>query len=226
MQGDVAMKKEIRLEKIIPEYSTIEIKQKDQNVWSKSIVLNVLGRFIEVKQIEQFLSSAIITGDILQCMVVDKSNIYLMDATVYNIKLITGSIVLEVNDFKTVVNERKHKRYNVLLSATFHKAGKLKECYGVVLNISLSGLCIITNCELNQDDIIEVLINNPNVNPILAQYTVKWSVDKGQKKMHGLSITNIDDKNRFLLSDLINKLEMSEQNEIKRLMESKQDQFF
>ena len=69
------MKKEIRLEKIIPEYSTIEIKQKDQNVWVKSIVLNVHGKFIEVKQIEQFLSSAVMAGDTLQCMVIDEKHL-------------------------------------------------------------------------------------------------------------------------------------------------------
>lgn len=220
------MKKEIRLEKIIPEYSTIEIKQKDQNVWVKSIVLNVHGKFIEVKQIEQFLSSAVMAGDTLQCMVIDEKNIYLMDSTVYNIKLITGSIVLEVHDLKTLANERKHKRYNALLSATFHEAGKLKEHYSVVLNISLSGLCIITNCELKQGDIIEVSINNPDTTLIYLQCVVKWSVDQGQKKLYGLSIEDIDEKNKFLLTDLIDKLEMFEKNQIKQLMESKPEYIF
>ncbi|HAA25047.1 MAG TPA: hypothetical protein DCE11_02845 [Ruminiclostridium sp.] len=220
------MKKEIRLEKIIPEYSTIEIKQKDQNVWVKSIVLNVHGKFIEVKQIEQFLSSAVMAGDTLQCMVIDEKNIYLMDSTVYNIKLITGSIVLEVHDLKTLANERKHKRYNALLSATFHEAGKLKEYYSVVLNISLSGLCIITNCELKQGDIIEVSINNPDTTLIYLQCVVKWSVDQGQKKLYGLSIEDIDEKNKFLLTDLIDKLEMFEKNQIKQLMESKPEYIF
>lgn len=220
------MKKEIRLEKIIPEYSTIEIKQKDQNVWVKSIVLNVHGKFIEVKQIEQFLSSAVMAGDTLQCMVIDEKNIYLMDSTVYNIKLITGSIVLEVHDLKTLANERKHKRYNALLSATFHEAGKLKEYYSVVLNISLFGLCIITNCELKQGDIIEVSINNPDTTLIYLQCVVKWSVDQGQKKLYGLSIEDIDEKNKFLLTDLIDKLEMFEKNQIKQLMESKPEYIF
>ena len=149
-----------------------------------------------------------------------------MDSTVYNIKLITGSIVLEVHDLKTLANERKHKRYNALLSATFHEAGKLKEYYSVVLNISLSGLCIITNCELKQGDIIEVSINNPDTTLIYLQCVVKWSVDQGQKKLYGLSIEDIDEKNKFLLTDLIDKLEMFEKNQIKQLMESKPEYIF
>jgi len=220
------MKKEIRLEKIIPEFAAVEIKQKDQTVWAKSIVLNVHGGFIEVKQIEQFLSSAIMAGDILQCMIVDENSIYLMETSVYNIKLISGSIVLKINDFKKINNERKDKRYNVLLSATFSEVGKMKECYSVVLNISMSGLCIITNCQLKQDDIIEVCINNPHSNLIFAQCTVKWLLNRGAKKVYGLAITHIDDTNKFFLSGLINELEISERNKIKQLMESKPEQFF
>lgn len=220
------MKKEIQLEEIIPEYVTIEIRREDQDIWSKSIVINVHGRFIEVKQVEQFLNPAIMAGDILQCMVIVENSIHLMKAMVYNIKFISGSIVLKVNDYKTINNERRHKRYNVLLSATFSESGKLKEHYGVVLNISISGLCIITNCELKQDDVIEVCINNPNSNLIHARCTVIWSLNQGKKKLYGLSITQIDDKNNFFLADLIDKLEMSERNQIEQLMESKPEQFF
>ena len=92
------MKKEIRLENMLPEYTTIEIKRKEQDIWSKSIVMNVHGRFIEVKQIEQFLNPAIMTGDILQCKVIVENSIFLMKATVYNIKFISGSIVLKISD--------------------------------------------------------------------------------------------------------------------------------
>jgi hypothetical protein len=31
------MKKEIRLENMLPEYTTIEIKRKEQDIWSKGI---------------------------------------------------------------------------------------------------------------------------------------------------------------------------------------------
>jgi hypothetical protein len=220
------MKKEIRLEKMIPEFATIEIKQKDQTVWAKSIVLNVHGGFIEVKQIEQFLSSAIMAEDILQCMIVDENSIYLMEGKVYNIKLISGSIVLKIYDFKSITNERKYKRYNALLSATFSEVGSLKEHYSVVLNISISGLSIITNCELKENDIIEVNINTLNSNLIYVRCSVKWLLNRGPKKVYGLSITHIDDKNKFLLSGLIDELEMTERNRIKQLMESKPEQFF
>ena len=43
--------------------------------------------------------------------------------------------------------------------------------------------------------------------------------------MYGLAIVHIDDKSKYLLSDLINKLEQTE-NKIKQLMESKPEQPF
>jgi len=220
------MKKEIRLEEIIPEYVTIEIRREDQDIWSKSIVINVHGRFIEVKQVEQFLNPAIMAGDILQCMVIVENSIHLMKAMVYNIKFISGSIVLKVNDYKTINNERRHKRYNVLLSATLSESGKLKEHYGVVLNISISGLCIITNCKLKQDDIVEVCMCCLDSNFINAQCTVKWICDRWQKKVYGLAIAHIDEKSKFLLSELINKLEAAERDKLKKLMDSKPQQPF
>lgn len=44
--------------------------------------------------------------------------------------------------------------------------------------------------------------------------------------MYGLSIEDIDEKNKFLLTDLIDKLEMFEKNQIKQLMESKPEYIF
>lgn len=149
-----------------------------------------------------------------------------MKATVYNIKFISGSIVLKISDFKTINNERKHKRYNVLLSAALSENGKLKEHYSVVLNISISGLCIITNCKLKQGDIVDVCISSPDSNFINAQCTVKWIWNRWLKKVYGLAIVHIDDKSKYLLSDLINKLEQTERNKIKQLMESKPEQPF
>ncbi|HEY8500569.1 MAG TPA: PilZ domain-containing protein [Clostridia bacterium] len=220
------MKKEIRLEKIIPVCAAIEIKRKDQDMWSKSIVMNVHGRFIEVKQIEQFLNPAIMTGDILKCLVIIENSIYLMKAAVYNIKFISGTIVLKVNDYKTINNERRHKRYNVLLCATISENEKLKEHYGVVLNISLSGLCIITNCRLKQRDTVEVCVCSPNSNFINAQCTVRWICNRWSKKVYGLAIENIDDKSKFILSALINKLEAMERDKIEQLMDSKPEEPF
>jgi organic hydroperoxide reductase OsmC/OhrA len=45
-----------------------------------------------------------------------------------------------------------------------------------------------------------------------------------KKKVYGLAIVHIDDKSKYLLSDLINKLEQTERNKIKQLMESKPEQ--
>ena len=215
------MSKEINIEKMIPPYITIDIKQKDQNLWFKSIVLNAHERFIEVKLTEQFLNSAIMPGDLLQCMIFVEDSIYIIEAVVYNIKFISGSIVLKINDLKTMDNARKHKRYNALLSATFSEDGKLEEHYCIVLNISISGICIITKPKLQEGDIIEICINYSNSHFITAQYTVNWVLDRGPKNMYGLSIIHIDDKNKFLMSELIDELEDIEKNSIKLLLEEK-----
>lgn len=220
------MMKEITLEKTIPEFSTIDIKPKDQNIWLKSIVLNVHGKFIEIKQIEQFLNSAIMAGDILKCTIITENSICLMEAEVYNIKFISGSVVLKIHDLRTIANERKHKRYNILLNATFTEFGKLKEHYCVVLNISISGLCIITNFELKHDDIIDVFINYRNSSFIGARYAVKWLSKHGSKRVYGLLLTYIDDKNKSLLTDLIDELEKADTEQIKQLVKSKREQIY
>ena len=60
---------------------------------------------------------------------------------------------------------------------------------------------------LQEGDIIEICINYSNSHFITAQYTVNWVLNRGPKNMYGLSIIHIDDKNKFLMSELIDELE-------------------
>jgi len=131
-RGDI-MPRDIHIDKILDLYTIVETKMKNRKNWGKTVVLNVHNEFLEVAQIEEYVSDALMAGDPLECRVVTNDCIILMDTVVYNIKLVSSSIVLKIINVQKLDNVRKHKRYEVNLSGSFHKSDDMHEKYIIVI---------------------------------------------------------------------------------------------
>lgn len=204
------MLESIGFERLIEQYRLIETKHISNNDWVITVVLNSYGDYIEVKQVEDYLTSVLMIGDNLQCKFITKETIYLFDAEVYNIKLVSRSIVLKVFDVKTMKNNRKHARYEVYLSSSLKMEGFMGECYCVVVNVSIGGLSIITRCKLGINDKVNLSMYINGFSFLTAECFVEWTENMNRNSLYGLSIINMDELSRIQYSNFIKKLQRKE----------------
>lgn len=204
------MSNNLGLENIVSSNSLIETKHKSDNDWVITVSINSFGNFIEIKQVEDYLTSVIMIGDKLLCRYTCKEYIYILDVEVYNIKFASRSIVLKANEIKTVKNIRKHHRYEVYLSSSYCVDGTIGENYSIVTNISYSGLSIITRGNLNIDEIIDLSIYFPGFIFVLVKCSVKWRDKINENNLYGLQIIGLDDISQFQYSNFIKKLNRKE----------------
>lgn len=198
-------------------YSIIETKMKNEKNWDQTVILNVHNEYLEVSQIDRYVSNALMIGDNLECRIINDDRIIIMDTLVYNIKLVSNSIVLKILKVQGFDNLRHHKRYEVSFSATFHKKDGLGEKYAVVINLSLSGMCIITRDSLVKDDVIEIHLKYPGGKYITTECSVIWVTQSDQSYFCGLLISNMDDINKTLYKKLIKNLQGKEKRKKEKL---------
>lgn len=204
------MVQKLQVDEILDLYSIVETKMKNKKNWEKTVVINVHNDYLEVCQIEEYVSFALMIGDTLECRVVTNDSIILLDTLVYNIKLVSNSIVLKILNVEKYSNIRKHKRYENTYSGTFRKTGDIGEKYTIVNNVSLDGLSIITKDKLSKGDNIEVNIKRPKGCFITTECIVRWVTQSEQSYFCGLSISFIDDRNKAIYKTFIKKLRSKE----------------
>lgn len=204
------MCKNVALENIITLHTLIETKHKNDNDWVITVILNSFGNFIEVKQVNDYLSKVLMIGDQILCRYVCEEYVYLLEVEVYNIKFATRSVVFKVGDIKTIKNTRKHKRYEVYISSSYCKDGTIGECYSVVVNASASGLTIIAGGDLNLDEQVDLSIYLPGFNFISARCIVKWHDKVENNNSYGLQIVDLDEISRYQYDNFIRKLRRKE----------------
>lgn len=211
------MSQEFQAAKKLGLYSIVETKMKNEKNWAKTVALNVHNDYLEVSQIEEYVSGALMIGDTLECRVVSNDSIIVMDTLVYNIKLLSNSIVLKILNAQEFENLRKHERYEISCSATFRKKDEMGEKYSVVNNVSLSGLSIITRDQLSKDDTIEINIKCPAGCFVSAECIVMWVTQSEQSYFCGLLISYMDEVNKVIYKNLLRKLQKEEKKVKKKL---------
>ncbi|MGI6623248.1 MAG: PilZ domain-containing protein [Acetivibrionales bacterium] len=211
------MSQKLRFDEILDLYTIVETKMKNKKNWEKTVVLNIHNDYLEVCQIEEYVTFALMIGDTLECRVVTNDSIILMSTLVYNIKLVSNSIVLKILKVEKYDNARKHRRYEVTCSGTFRKIDDIGEKYTIVNNVSLCGMSIITRDKLHKGDNIEVNIKYSNDCFVTAECTVMWVTQSEQNYFCGLSITYMDESNKEIYRSLIKKLQSKEQRKKQKL---------
>lgn len=214
------MPQKFQIDKIVNLFAIVETRMKNSKNWEETVVLNVHDDFLEVCQIEEYIKFVLMIGDTLECRVVTNEYIILMNTVVYNIKLVSNSIVLRVLNVERHVNLRKHKRYDVACNGTFRKTGDIGEKYIIVNNVSLGGMNIITRDKLSKGDNIEVNVKCPGGCFITAECTVQWVIQSELNYFCGFSISYIDDRNKAIYKALIKKLQNRERRKKRRLKQN------
>jgi len=117
---------------------------------STDYILNtVTGIFYENNEIEirfddRYLTALTMVGDELKVTQTLNGYEYVIDTTIIQIRIEpTKSMLLKVNSINRYTNLRKDERYSVNYAATIQSFSEEDGIFGVVVNISVSGLAFV-----------------------------------------------------------------------------------
>ncbi len=200
------------IEDLLPEKSIIKTRHPGSYDWVTTIIQKAYDSYLEVEQVEDYMSKVLMIGDNLLCKYADKECLYTLETTVHNIRFTTQSVVLTVNNVKKMKNIRCSYRYDAYLSASFKTQETVGESYSVVTNLSNSGMSIITKgfMEIGEKINMNIYISSSNIISFLCE--IKWSDVIWPNNMYGIQIVEIDDLNKAKYEDYIKKLERKEKH--------------
>lgn len=204
------------LQNILVPNTIIQTKHKTGYDWVYTSVINAFGSFIEVKLVKDYLTSVLMIGDRLVCKYMSGNHVYILQASVYNVKVESRSIVLKASSLKTINNTRSSRRYDVYLCSSYNLPQSIGEIYCVVTNLSFAGIGIMTKGELKQGDIIHISIYLSESDIVYLNCQVKWHDPCSDANCYGVGITEIDELNEYKYAQYIKKLERREKNLIKK----------
>ena len=202
----------------------IETKHKNANDWVVTEIVSCFADYIELRQVEDYLTSVVMLGDKLLCRIITPKTIYIIRAEVYNVKFASRTLILKAYKLETVENTRTRNRYDVYLSSSIKKVDWIGEEYSVVVNISVSGLSLITKAKLDIDDKIQVSIYFKGFQNIIAECSIRWKGEFNENPLYGLSIDYMDEISDFKYKNFIKKVqrkEMYHRKKGKNLLRSK-----
>jgi hypothetical protein len=206
------MRGKLHLEKLIKRYDLVETEHRMCNNKVMTVVLDSYENYLEIKQVEEYFSHALMAGDELYCKYTTRELIHLFTTEVYNVKFASRSVVLKVYDIKTMENNRRFKRYDAYLCGSYGNKDTAGENYCVIANVSTKGLSIITRNTLEMDDEINVSIYLSGFNFLMARCSVRWFQKFDKNNMYGLAITGMDEISKAQYITFIRKLQVRENN--------------
>ena len=204
----------------------IKTRHKNTFDWVTSIILNTYKNYIEILLSEEYLKTIVLIGDIIFCEICDVGNIYTIEAEVINVKLISKTIVLRINNINKIKNFREFQRYYVSISSSISTEDSIGEKYAVIINLSESGLGMITNCNLDINNIVFLKLYFRSFQTtcnILCN--IIWKRTFENNFLYGVKIFDIDNINTIIYEELINYLSTMEKNIVQKLLDDSSQKF-
>ncbi len=157
-----------------------------------------------------FLENNILPGRSITCNILRQDFEYIAYGLVSNINTSgAGDVEFKISEINKFKNQRKEKRFFINISAKM-MSNTNSSMYGIIKNLSLSGLCIISKEVFAKDDIIDVCFsNNSRSLPIqLKAKIVRASSCVGFKE-YGLEIIDTG-SSASAYKDILKELEQNE----------------
>ncbi|MFZ5986650.1 MAG: PilZ domain-containing protein [Bacillota bacterium] len=180
-------------------------------------MLNVIQKAdnntIYLKLTEPFLKDSILIGDRVRCQILSTEFEYTIYGEISNIDITSpGYVKINILRAFKYQNIRKDKRYLVNFRANIYAENIDKPIYGVVKNISSSGMAVVSNEYLEKLSELRLKFSiNINKNEFI-ELTAKVIRDTSSTGYfeYGLLITHMDDSNKNSLKKLLDSLENDE----------------
>ena len=154
-----------KLSDFLVEKSLIKTKLVKANDWIPNIVHRLFAdeNEIEIALDDRYLTSLIMVGDTMQVTQTIEGYEYIISCTITQISIEPKRVILlRVDDIKKIQNFRKDERYSVNYATTIQSFSEVDGVFGVVINISISGLAFVCRTSFMPGEIVRLSIMLPS----------------------------------------------------------------
>jgi len=154
-----------RLEDFLIEESIVKTKLVKANDWIANIVHKIYfdKNELEIALDERYISSLIMVGDDMQVTQTIEGYEYIINCKIMQISIEPKRIILlKVNNIKKIQNFRKDERYSVNYATTIQSFSEEDGVFGVVVNISISGLAFVCRNTFIPGEMVRLSIMLPS----------------------------------------------------------------
>jgi len=174
-----------KISDFLVEESIVKTKLGKSNEWIPNIVYKMFldENEIEIVLDDRYLSSLIMVGDDMQLTQTIDGFEYIVNCIITQIKIEpTRTVLLKVENIKKIQNFRKDERYSVNYATTIQSFSEENGVFGVVVNISVSGLAFVCRNNFMPGEMVRLSIMLPSSTfTIDAEIMRVTDTDKGNE---------------------------------------------
>lgn len=177
------------------EKSVVKTKLNKATEWIPNIInrMFVEENEIEIALDERYLSSLVMVGDEMQITQTINGYEYIINCMITQISIEPKRVILlKIEDIKKIQNFRKDERYSVNYATTIQSFSEEDGVFGVVVNISVSGLAFVCRTGFVPGEMVRLSIMLPaSTFTIDAEIMRVSDSDKGNE--YGVRFLRTDD---------------------------------
>lgn len=201
-----------KISDFLVEESIVKTKLGKANEWIPNVVYKMFSDEdeIEIALDDRYLSSLIMVGDDMQLTQTIEGFEYIINCIITQIKIEpTRTILLKVENVKKVQNFRKDERYSVNYATTIQSFSEENGVFGVVINISISGLAFVCRNNFVPGEMVRLSIMLPaSTFTIDAEIMRVTDTDKGNE--YGVRFLRTDEEATRDIKQLIEDIKERE----------------
>lgn len=153
------------LSDFLVEGSIVKTKLDKASEWIPNIINKICFEKNELEIVldDRYLTSLVMVGDCIQLTQTIGGYEYIINCTITQISIEPKRvIVLKVNDTKKIQNFRRDERYSVNYATTIQSFSEEEGVFGVVVNISISGLAFVSRNNFVPGEMVRLSIMLPS----------------------------------------------------------------
>lgn len=154
----------IKLSDFLKQEDILKTKLEKGNDWIPNIAYKIFDNIdeLEIALDDRYLSSLVMVGDNIQLTKTYDGYEFIINAVIVQIKIEpTRTMLLRVENIKKVENLRRDERYSVNYATTIQSFSEEDGVFGVVVNISVSGLAFVCRNNFVPGEIVRLSIMLP-----------------------------------------------------------------
>ena len=202
----------IEISDFLQKESAVKTQLQDSIEWIPNVVVDLHPDTEEIDLVydDRYGSNLILVGDAIKLNYIDDKVQYMVDTWITGIRIEPVRIMtLKVVSIKKMANLRKDERYSVNYGATISSFESPEGTFGVVTNISISGLGFIARQTFLTGEIVKISIHLPSSSFVVDAEIVRSSETvKGTE--YGVSFMRHDEEAIEELTALIEDIKERE----------------
>lgn len=176
--------------------------------WLPNTIKEQKDNMVVLNLNDNFFKKGVMAGDYISIRFPYEENEYVLEGEIMDIDIYNNySISIYINNMNIYKNRRKHFRYYAKLGSSLKTSQEEKGIYSIIINISLSGIGLISKSNINLGSRIylDLFLSSKNILPVEGTITRKKALNYGYE--YGISIISIPSENQEKYKRLIDELD-------------------